>query len=345
MITAAELVKYNANSAGNRVGDCVKRACSIAFNMPYSQVNKEMAAIIKQSGIPSLTYASPYVFNRFFVKMGYPLRPTDVPVPERVTLAEFADTNATGTWIVEVSAKQDKPSSHMVAIVDGSIYDSWNSTGWYVCKYRKILNGSSVKLNNDFNMVDYDDDIVKWTESAIKKNVDKYPDVADALAYEAKLKVTYPSRYNGEVRVFMVMRNPNIPSVNFKFGIVIPPDTPTDVAIAKIKQTIDTRVYDRFYELSKKISKMTKSSDDSIVWEYSPNSLEGKFLWSLPPEIANQITYLYIYHPGQFFDSYSVRVNRTCSLWAYTAEEMREQLMVGNKIGWDAERIRDEVDQ
>ena len=344
MITAAELVKYNANSAGNRVGDCVKRACSIAFNMPYSQVNKEMAAIIKKSGYPNLTYANPYVYNRFFEKMGLDLRPIEVPVPERVTLIEFADIHDKGTWIVEVSSKQDTRPSHMVAIVDGSIYDSWNSTEWYVCKYREIQGGASVKLNNDFNLVDYDDDIVKWTLDAVHKNTPKYPDVKSAVR-NVQLQTTYPSKYNGEFHVTLKMRDQNIPSVNFKFGIVIPPDTPTDKAVAKIKQTIDTRVYDRFYELSKKISKMTKSAPNSIIWDYNPNSLERKFLWSLPPEIANQITFLMIDHPGQFFDSYSVRVNKTCSLWAYTAEEMREQLMVGSKIGWDAERIRDEVDQ
>ena len=47
-ISSADYVNYNANSRGNNVGDCVKRALSMAFDMDYNQTSKELNELVGQ---------------------------------------------------------------------------------------------------------------------------------------------------------------------------------------------------------------------------------------------------------------------------------------------------------
>ena len=47
-ITSADLIRYNANPRHTDTGDCTKRALSLAFDMPYSQVSKELNGIANE---------------------------------------------------------------------------------------------------------------------------------------------------------------------------------------------------------------------------------------------------------------------------------------------------------
>lgn len=41
-VNSATLVEYNANDRGKNAPDCVKRAISMAFSIPYSEVSKAL---------------------------------------------------------------------------------------------------------------------------------------------------------------------------------------------------------------------------------------------------------------------------------------------------------------
>ena len=47
-IFSAELTKYNANNRGTSTQDCVKRALSFAFNIPYIKISQELNAKMKE---------------------------------------------------------------------------------------------------------------------------------------------------------------------------------------------------------------------------------------------------------------------------------------------------------
>ena len=52
MIVIEKLVKYNANSKDNDTGDCVKRSLSLAYNIDYDQVKRELNKIRRDTGAP-----------------------------------------------------------------------------------------------------------------------------------------------------------------------------------------------------------------------------------------------------------------------------------------------------
>ena len=68
-IESAELVRYNANSSGKMSPDCVKRALSLAFDVPYSQIAKMLNEEMKK--MPGTLYTAIYsakLIGREFLK-------------------------------------------------------------------------------------------------------------------------------------------------------------------------------------------------------------------------------------------------------------------------------------
>lgn len=49
LIYSANLIRYNANTSGKNTEDCVVRSISLAFDVPYTQVRKELNAILKEN--------------------------------------------------------------------------------------------------------------------------------------------------------------------------------------------------------------------------------------------------------------------------------------------------------
>lgn len=104
--------KYNPNPQGSYVGDCVIRAISTATGLSWDRVYAELAVQgFMMADMPSSNHVwSTYLGNKGFgcsVINGY-------------TVKSFANDYPSGVFILATG-------SHVVAVVDGDYYDTWDS--------------------------------------------------------------------------------------------------------------------------------------------------------------------------------------------------------------------------
>lgn len=123
MIVIEKLVKYNANSKDNDTGDCVKRSLSLAYNIDYDQVKRELNKIRRDIGAPY--WNIPKVFEKFMSDHGMISKDT-ISSDCKDTVNDFCDSHPSGTYIIMCTGNR-RNSTHLVTVIDGDIYDSWDS--------------------------------------------------------------------------------------------------------------------------------------------------------------------------------------------------------------------------
>lgn len=109
---------YQPNPAGKSVGDCTVRALSKALGKTWEQTYVGLALEGFQRGdLPNAdTVWSKYLFDHGFRRHFIP----DEGIGT-YTVSEFADENPEGTFILSM------PGQHVVCVVDGRYFDSWDS--------------------------------------------------------------------------------------------------------------------------------------------------------------------------------------------------------------------------
>lgn len=115
------LFYYNANTHNVHSGDCVKRAISLAFNLDYEYVAKLLRQKAKELKISS------WQFPTVFIPVIKDLLPYGdlKEISVEATIEEFAEHYNIGTYIVSCG---NKYPNHLLCIIDGNIYDSWDSS-------------------------------------------------------------------------------------------------------------------------------------------------------------------------------------------------------------------------
>ena len=156
---SADLKYYNANTNYNRTGDCVKRSLSLAYSMDYDDVSKELNAIKRKYNY-SAWNISP-VYEQFMDTHGIVSSNSsriykDVDEfgydeNESVSVQNFSNKFNSGTYIV-VCGKTKQSNTHMVCILNGDIYDSWDCSNWIVNKVYTIENESNPTTIDDINI-------------------------------------------------------------------------------------------------------------------------------------------------------------------------------------------------
>ena len=118
-------VKDNPNPNGNRVGDCVIRAISIATGRNWEQVYIDLA--IKgfvMGDMPS----SNSVWGAYLHDEGYDKYVVPNTCPDCYTVRDFASEYPMGTYILGTG-------THVVTVKNGDYYDSWDSGDEYPIYY------------------------------------------------------------------------------------------------------------------------------------------------------------------------------------------------------------------
>ena len=106
-------VSYNANPTTARVGDCTVRAISKATGQSWEKTYIDISLQgLRMHDMPSANH----VWGSYLDEKGY----TRHIIPFNTTVAEFAANNAQGSYILAISG-------HVVAVVDGDYYDTWDS--------------------------------------------------------------------------------------------------------------------------------------------------------------------------------------------------------------------------
>lgn len=190
-------VYINMNKRDKRVGDCVARSLSLAYNMDYDDTKKELLALKKELNYGTWKYSP--VWKTFMQNHEGDGRQDQLnPPTSDTTVAELADKNSNGTLVV--LCKDPDPKSgktHLVTIIDGNIYDTWNSSDWIVKNYWKVTTNAITNPDMDT------DEYIEYTNDCVTKYIkefsDKYkitywydgPRIKSVKGFEIRCKVDY----------------------------------------------------------------------------------------------------------------------------------------------------------
>ena len=120
-------IEYNNNPTARRVGDCAVRAVSLALGVDWETAYAEIAAAGYAMGdMPS----SDSVWGAVLRQHGFYRETIPNTCPDCYTAADFAHDNPHGVFVLGFGG-------HTAAVVDGGLYDTWDSSGevpiyfWY----------------------------------------------------------------------------------------------------------------------------------------------------------------------------------------------------------------------
>lgn len=109
--------QYNANPVARRAGDCTVRAISKITGKSWEQVYVGLCVCgFKYYDMPS----SNYVWGIYLTDNGYSRHIIPNHCPNCYTVADFCTDHPRGEYLLALSG-------HVVAVVDGDYYDTWDS--------------------------------------------------------------------------------------------------------------------------------------------------------------------------------------------------------------------------
>lgn len=111
-------VKYNPNPVGRQVGDCAVRAIAKALNMDWESAY----ALLSTNGflmgdMPS----SDSVWGATLRQYGFSRFSIPNSCPNCYTAKDFCEDHPYGVYVLGFGG-------HVATVVDGTLYDSWNSS-------------------------------------------------------------------------------------------------------------------------------------------------------------------------------------------------------------------------
>ena len=108
---------YNPNPANNDTGDCVVRAISKALNQTWDETYWDLC---DQGYLMGDWGDSNRVWDTYLRENGFIRKIIPNTCPRCYTVEDFCHDNPYGIFILATG-------NHVVAVIDGIAYDSWNS--------------------------------------------------------------------------------------------------------------------------------------------------------------------------------------------------------------------------
>jgi hypothetical protein len=116
----------NPHPDGCLVGDCVKRAITIVTDIDYKDVAINLNRYKKVS--KAKVFNETKNWTKYLVSEHKAIKLSGF---NNMKLGDFAKANPKGRYIVKVR-------KHCVAVINGKVYDTWNSSFKAVCQVFKI---------------------------------------------------------------------------------------------------------------------------------------------------------------------------------------------------------------
>lgn len=110
-------IDYNPNPQGRRVGDCAVRALCKALNIPWEQA---FTTIYVQGFSMADMPSSNAVWGAELKRHGFVRKIIPDVCHDCYTVIDFCADHPDGVFVVGLSG-------HVVTVVDGNYYDSWDS--------------------------------------------------------------------------------------------------------------------------------------------------------------------------------------------------------------------------
>ena len=108
---------YNPNPNGKAVGDCVFRALTKALRFTWERTYAELAT---QGFMMGDAPTANEVWGSYLLGRGFKRHIIPDTCPDCYTVRDFAMDNPIGEYILATG-------SHVVTVIDGDYYDSWDS--------------------------------------------------------------------------------------------------------------------------------------------------------------------------------------------------------------------------
>lgn len=122
---------FNANPKGRLTGDCKYRAICTALEIPYNQVVMEMAELQCETGYAADTLIDRYLKSKGWVKKSQPRKYDNT----RYTGEEFCKQVQMNRHLYDPAIIANIGTGHIVAIMYGKVYDTWDSTDGCIGNY------------------------------------------------------------------------------------------------------------------------------------------------------------------------------------------------------------------
>lgn len=110
-------VLYNKNPAGRRVGDCAVRALSVALDTDWETA---YAKLTRSGYLMGDMPSSNSVLGAVLRQNGFYREAIPNTCPDCYTADQFCKDHPRGTFVLGFDG-------HVATVIDGDIYDSWNS--------------------------------------------------------------------------------------------------------------------------------------------------------------------------------------------------------------------------
>lgn len=347
-VQGARLVRYNANSAGNNTGDCVKRALSLAFDMDYNELSKLLREESKRT---EFAWNSPLVYRGIARQLGAG-KFQFVLKDESQTVENFIDDHCqTGTWLLETSRTPDSAATHICCVIDGTLYDSWESQNYYVDAYSKVDIAERrpfTDIQDHMNDLSsrFKDYILQELNRYIEQYAKKGAEWAQQFSYEVRYFV--PDDYQCLCRIGCTIDPVSYCESPKKFylkfvGVLHPTDT-LEQADEILKKTAKTRVYDRLWTVNDLQKKLKETYEEEQkrggaikTYTLGNHKLAEAFYRSMPAWARAACRQVYVDRPGQYSDSYDVELQEPdgeiIHFYAPTADDLRKELRMYHDSG------------
>ena len=308
----AELRLYNANSRSRNVGDCVKRSLSLAYGMDYDDLSSELNAFKRRKygkdSDSGLAYNNDLVFDAFIRSKGCEWQgvPRKLGFDQLPTVQQFSELLSSGTYCL-LCGKTGNVSTHMVCVIDGDIWDSWNSSN-YVVTYIYAISKAVTKFAKTLSIDDFYDELREFVSESMQKFLKKMPYASfDIDPYgKQKSKDEYSSQITVHLFLNQQIRNElNIPSIREKYGksftIKMNPKFTDEENLQKIKDKLYYNLREWCYANRKAIQDIL---DSRKLVTHPKFRGERNLLLKIPEEYRSKIITIYDRGNNDWSDRY-----------------------------------------
>ena len=337
-VYSAEYKKYNANNRGTNAPDCVKRAISLAFDVDYNKISR---LLLDKAAELNKSWQQHTVFEPVIYSLGGSKRQLlDSPS----TVADFIDhMSSNNSYILETSPKPAKATygNHLTCVINGQLFDSWNSLDQYVCSYYIVSAVTHTVTDLPDHLTELFADGTELIRQLSDKYISKYHLSGEFNQSEHGSEVIdFALRY---LLSYTGYADEHIRDKSWYLNCVFSPTMSVEDARKKMTNVIKTRMYDCFYAINNEIAANRESNDlfhksgytDEDAPKLHLSSLARRFYSSLPNWCKPFILSIDIDHPGQNRYSYDV--------WMLPILDDPEKPDEVHFYGYDSAMIKEEL--
>lgn len=258
----SDYVYYNANPNGTDTSDCVIRAISLAFHVSYSYVHRKLLNLQRKS--KQFTYKNYHVYEILINELGGDTKEV-VDSSINMSLDNFCDYHNSGTYLVRTCGKNiTRGAKHLVCVINGVVYDSWDSRDRQVLSYYCISSKTHVKDQSKSMLLDAKPLIKSDIQSMfyrissklrLKHGIDTTPikiTIIENSDYSVSAYVTF---YACDV-TYLLQK-----AVSFSVLYVIPPYSTWEDLDNIIKYTTQNSFYNKLYYGIQKFQKSAEQTE------------------------------------------------------------------------------------